>query len=185
MKRETACKVWVKDILNGDYKVTEGWNPNYVVVRGRKVSRVNVMGTVVGKDDSRYQFDDGSASIWLRSFDAMPDLVVGEFYLVVGRPREFMGERFVVPEIIKKIDRDWLLVRQKELALPEEIVVEQVDVAENSAPKVLELVRKLDEGSGVSIEKIVAELGPCESIITKLLEEGEIFELRPGVVKLL
>lgn len=55
---------------------------------------------------------------------------------------------------------------------------------------VYNMIKEKDNGSGVDIEEIVSELSKknfdsAESLIQKLLEHGEIFEIMPGKIKLL
>jgi hypothetical protein len=57
----------------------------------------------------------------------------------------------------------------------------------SAADKVLALIRKLDDGQGAPIEKVVAASGSAstDAVLRNLMAEGEIFELRPGRVKVL
>ena len=123
-KRQVAHKVRVNDILKGEYVKEEGeWVPNYVRVGDKKVSRVNLVAVVVSKDDSEgsnqsLMIDDGSGRISIRSFEGnqFSGAVVGDVVVVVGRPREYGGEKYIVSEILKKVeDTGWVEVRKKEL----------------------------------------------------------------------
>ena len=53
--------------------------------------------------------------------------------------------------------------------------------------EVYSLIKKLDDGYGVSIEDIIknSNNSKAENIITKLLERGDIFEIKPGKLKVL
>jgi len=132
MKRETAFKVRITDILSSSYVVREGWDPNYLDLDGKKVSRVHILGTVVGMESGLYRVDDGTGSILLRSFDENPpSLEVGKVYTIIGRPREYGDDRYLVPEITKEItDKSWVALHLKELgpapAQAEAIVVDDV-----------------------------------------------------------
>lgn len=57
----------------------------------------------------------------------------------------------------------------------------------NPYEKILNLVKSLDTGFGVSFEEIIMNSGinNCEEVIQNLIEEGEIFEVRPGILKVL
>ncbi len=69
-KRQVAFKVRIKDIIDGKYIVEEGWQPNYIITcSGEKISRVNIIGTIVLKSDEEnlnYKsvvLDDGTGKI--------------------------------------------------------------------------------------------------------------------------
>tara|TARA_Y100000310_G_scaffold277998_1_gene296176 strand:- start:406 stop:960 length:555 start_codon:yes stop_codon:yes gene_type:complete len=184
MKRETAFKVRIQDILKNEYVVREGWEPNYLVVGENKVARVNVIGTVTGKEQDLFLLDDGSGTIPLRSFEEPLVLSIGEVYLIIGRPRVYNDQRYLVPEITKKVqDKTWISIRQKELQ--DETSTEVKESSSEDKPNVLDLIEKLDEGEGVSIALLEEKAGKCDTSIKHLLEEGEVFEIKPGILKAL
>ena len=49
--RETAAITSVDDLLQAEYVVQEGWLPNYVQTPTRKLTRVNIIGIVVDKQN--------------------------------------------------------------------------------------------------------------------------------------
>ena len=52
-KRQVAYKVRIKEMIQGSYIRDSGWEPNHVLFgNGQKVSRVNIMGTIVDKSPS-------------------------------------------------------------------------------------------------------------------------------------
>jgi hypothetical protein len=55
----------------------------------------------------------------------------------------------------------------------------------NRMEAVIQLIKKLDDGSGAPIEQLVEANPEAESILTTLMAEGEIFEIKPGRVKVL
>src|SRR3989338_7071107 len=121
-KRQVAYKVRIKDLADGRYVKEEGeWTPNYVLVGETQVSRVNLIATVVSasKDSNSLIIDDGSGKISLRAFNdnkILGNIDIGDIVLVIARPREFSQEKYLVPEIIKKIENHkWLRVRKLEL----------------------------------------------------------------------
>ena len=191
-KREIAFKVRINDILEGEYVVNEGWEPNFIKTEDKKFSRVNVLGVVIDSSDNLIKIDDGTGKIILRSFNELVlDFRVGEVVLVIGRPREYNKERYIMPEIVKKVDaREWINVRKLELKQPVKIkkpkIVEVKEVVVQEPFPILDLIKDLDRGKGVTTESIVENLGKdSEKTIKKLLEEGEIFEISPGVLKIL
>jgi len=212
-KRQIAHKVRIKDIIDGEYIREGGWSPNYIQISGEKqVSRVNLIGTVVQKQNNdnytNLILDDGSGKISLRSFDEnlfMDSVNIGDVVMLIGRPREFGTEKYVVVEILKKIENPvWLKVRKLELdgsysstksktgevkvETEENGVFEDVEeISEGNSDKICNLIKELDSGSGISIEDINERLkiDDIEKIINNLLKEGEIFEVNPGKLKVL
>jgi len=210
-KRSIAYKVMIKDLLKGSYVKEEGWNPNYIVMGdGKQVSRVNVVGVIVDKptgSDLSYQnirIDDGSGNISLRSFEnnkIIEGLNVGDSILIIGRPREFNNERYVVPEIIRVIEnKDWLELRKLELV--EDIgKVEKIDSKKKedlevydvkeedvgNEDDIISLIKKLDKGEGVDFSEMIEQSKNenTERIINNLIKMGELFEIRPGRIKVL
>jgi len=211
IKRQIAEKLWIADLKAGQYIKEEGLRPNYVLLKNdHKVSRVNLVGTVVSNNnDMGYRdvcIDDGSAKISVRAFEQMPAmdaLSIGDTVFVIGRPREYGQEIYVLPEIIKKISNmKWLEVRQLELKknkvveaepdLPEEVAVPEQDAVEEDVVEdkgvgaVKEAIKSLDSGSGAGYEEIIKKAGPdAERIISNLLKNGDAFEVSPGKLKLL
>jgi RPA family protein len=216
MKRDIAVKTRIKFILEGKYVKEEGWKPNYIITSlGENISRVNIMGVVVSDPviDERSQsivVDDGSDRVQLRSFEGGVNLsrfVLGDIVNIIGKPREYMGSKYLIPEIVKLIKNNkWLEVRKKELELKEKVLVDtdklirqsqnkqdmpsiEEDIVEerNRFDVVIQLVKDMDKGDGVFIEDIVGKFKDKEGdkIINTLLEQGDIFEIQPGKVKIL
>ena len=217
-KRQVAAKVSINGLINGTYVKAEGWLPNFVRLEdGKQISRVNIIGTIVFKsneESGNYQnsiIDDGSAKISLRSFeeDQLNKFDIGDAILVIGRPREFNNEMYIIPEILKKIqNQTWMQVRRLELDnnINKNVKIETInnDEKENVSTNdiddkkiedvptldldiIYELIKKLDSGNGVSVEKVIKNSNnkDIENKVNKLLENGDIFELKPGVLKVL
>jgi len=213
-QRQTAHIVSVNNVLSGNYIKESGWEPNYIDL-GIKISRINLIGIIVENiDEGSFRsmiIDDGTGTIFLRVFDKFLENVnVGEIVKVIGRPREFNEDRFIVPEIIKKTNKIWFNIRKLELEkikyiIPEKIIKEKIIISpeinnnstetseieesldENPADSLINLIKSLDSGPGVLFEDIISKskIPECEKFITKLLELGEIFEVRPGRYKVL
>lgn len=212
IKRQVAEKIWIADLKSGQYIKEDGLRPNYVLLRNnQKVSRVNLVGTVVSANkDLGYAdvcIDDGSAKISVRAFEqnnSMDALEIGDPVFIIGRPREYGQEIYVLPEIIKKVyDMKWLEVRQLELKririedlrasegvpegikVPEENAEEEV-VEDRGVGAVKEAIRSTDSGSGAEYEDVIKKIGPdAEKIISGMLRNGDVFEVSPGKLKLL
>jgi RPA family protein len=211
IKRQIAEKRWIADLKAGQYIKEEGLRPNYVLLKNNhKVSRVNLVGTVVSNNnDMGYRdvcIDDGSAKISIRAFEQMPTmdaLDIGDTVFVIGRPREYGQEIYVLPEIIKKVNNmKWLAVRQLELNknkvieaepdLPEDVDVPEEEAAEEEVIEdkgtgaVKDAIKSLDSGSGADYEEVLKKTGPdADKIISNLLKNGDAFEVSPGKLKLL
>ncbi len=211
-KREVAVKLRVSDLINGQYIKEEGMRPNYVLLKdGRKVSRVNILGTVVSVNlDTGYKsiyIDDGTAKLSVRSFEQnimLDARQVGDVVFAIGKPREYGREIYVLPEIIKPVaDMHWVELRALELnkqpvaeqAFEPEIKAsaEKESIAEDfvdddgSAKKILDQIRSLDVGSGADYEAVVSKAGVenAEKTLLNLLKNGEVFEVSPGKLKVL
>lgn len=198
IKRHVACKVGIKDLLEGRYVKEEGeFAPNYVLVKGLKIARANVIGVIVAAEDSTMLvIDDGSARISLRFFgddQKRPAPLIGSLVMIIGRPRQFGEELYIVPEIIKTItNRDWMELRRTELkkSLPApqteiEEISERPKTADNFVGEVIQLIREGDTGDGADIQEIISKVDKGEDTIMRLLKAGEIFEIRPGKLKIL
>lgn len=237
-QRQTAYKVKVSDILNGRYVVQNGWDPNYITVDGNKVSRVNVIGVIVSKQSSEMSkndimvLDDGSGRVSLRSFEEIDfsKIRVGDVVVLIGRPREYGGEIYVMPEVINSLpNKKWVDVRRMELRMmraadgkesikeseepagrkeeklekveTEEILYDDAESEGDSvnagpqgkkedelspAEKVMKYIKDLDDGNGADVDEVIKNHGEdAERLITDLLRRGDVFELKPGRVKVL
>jgi len=208
-QRQTAYKAWISDLLKNEYIVRHGdWEPNYVNINGKQVSRVNIIAAVVDKHDtdlvSSATLDDGTGSITTRCFNEntkiLKNVKIGDLVLVIGRPRENNNQRFIVTEIAKKLDNPlWVRVRKLELEgegnIPKEEILIKEEVAkqtvkeESDDPRkvVIRLIKEIDDGNGASVDDIIKKLESNEEdtkkIIRGLLEQGEIYENRPNRLK--
>jgi RPA family protein len=211
--RQTAYKVPIAAIIKGRYvKDSEGVSPNYIEFGQLKFSRVNLIAIVVSVEGNAgmvnsIAIDDGTEKISLRSFEqGLPqDILVGDIIMVIGRPREFGNEKYIVPEIIKKTNEKWMRIRNLELQklkieIKEEMTEEKKeDVVEEEAvngsgnslvsshEQIRDFIIKNDNGQGVEKDFIIENLktGGCEKIIEDMLKEGIIFENMPGRIKAL
>lgn len=228
-KRNIAVKVTISDIVNSEYKKEDGWTPNFIKTARGEMTRVNIIGIVVSKEENNgvnsLMINDSTGTISLRSFEDNEMLKIpkiGQLVLIIGRPREYNNEKYIMAEIVKKIDdKLWMNVRKKELEIESEIdeILEKNSIINEHNKKVdelkpvikepeknqskkdelivtpqinhyevvLGLIKSMDNGYGVSYEDIIlsSKLKNVEDIIKSLIEEGEIFEIRPGILKVL
>ncbi|MFH2028054.1 MAG: hypothetical protein ABIJ08_02870 [Nanoarchaeota archaeon] len=210
IKRHTAFKIRVKDLLDGKYVKSSGeWEPNYIEIDNKHISRVNLLGVVVSKEEENMVIDDGSGKISIRSFGEVGgtgDINIGDVVLVVGRPREFGNERYIVPEIRKRIeDKRWIYVRRLELnntiepaqepksnnSSEDDMIEETAEINENDikdpVSKIIKMIKHMDSNDGADVQEVIekSNINNSEKIIQNLLEMGEIFEIRPGRIKVL
>jgi|ETNmetMinimDraft_2_1059921.scaffolds.fasta_scaffold09639_2 hypothetical protein len=212
-KRETAHKITLKEIKTLPYIEQEGWNSNYLDQQGKKIVRINVMAIVISTDtDSSYislTLDDASDNMDARFFEMQQKATTiqpGSCVMITGKPRAFGEERYIVGETVQMIDPLWLKCRRAELALtmppPPPVSSTPSPPSTNPSPTppsksptktepkkdidTFEAIKQKDQGQGVSIDAIIEEFGPeKEKEINELLSKGEIFEIKPGVVKVL
>ena len=199
-KRQTAYKVTINDIMDSRYVKTSGMEPNYLDMGSKQISRVNILGVIVEKSDmDNYKaitIDDGSGRISARIFDDkifLSNVEVGDVVNLIGRPREFSSEKYVIIESVKKTDPAWAMVRSLELQKNDydgkKIKVirdkeEKVDLSPKN--KIILAIKELDDGDGVLIESVLSKnVDGAEKIIDTLLKEGGILEVKPGKLKVL
>src|SRR3989344_2270119 len=99
-QRQIAYKVKLSDIALNSLIKQEGWNPNYILLGDKKVSRVNIIGAVISATSSEQDYiiiDDGNANIIIRKFETQDiDLMkydIGNLINVIGKIREFNNEK--------------------------------------------------------------------------------------------
>ena len=196
---DTAHKVLIRDVLIADFVKKEGWEPSYLLINGMNVSKLNVIGIVTLIEGSALFVDDGSGTVSVRNFESIKGISVGDTALCIARPREYDGEKYLFAEIVKKIEPGWLIHRKKELkqTIPKNIeipkpkkkqkkIVQKVEGL-SKTDSIMKIIGDLDEGAGADIDSVIKNSGSeqAESTINKLIELGEIFQCRPGKVKVL
>ncbi len=189
-KQPTALKCDVKTIKSGVPIKENG--KELVLIDGKKIGRINVIGTVMHKFENKERMfvfsniDDGTGVISLRFFKEntkkMEGILVGDMVNVIAGVREFEKNVYLSPISIKKVlnPNSWLL-RKIELSKKEE-------VPETSKNQVLKVLKKFSD-NGTSFDEIVEESGlakkDVENIVSELLEKGVVFEPKPNTLKML
>jgi len=179
-KRQPARKVVIASILSN----------------GILQNRINIVGVIIGKNnEAQASIDDGTGQLFVRaSGNNFSMLSVGEIVSVIGRISEFNNTKYISAEIVKKIkDPLWIKVHNHNSKRNVELKVEQhpnkpaQDEPRNSHERILECIRKLDRGQGVTIDEIIeaTPIKECEEIVNALIRDGEIFEIGPGKIKIL
>jgi len=199
-KRYIAFKFRIGDLLIGK-PIMDGERFSFLELGSKKIMRVNIVGNIVDKYESegekKYSFltlDDGSGQIKLKSFaddvEKFKDVTQGQTVLVIGVLRNFNNETYISPEIIKEQDLKYLLIRkmeiEKEKAKNSEPVAREQIIAIKD--RILEAIKNSENEGGIDTDKIIMDLRETSpeiinQEIKKLLEEGIIFEPRPGRVR--
>lgn len=200
-KRNTAYKFRVGDILIGK-PIFDGEKFAFIELGNKKIVRINLVGNIVDRYDvtgeRQYTFltiDDGSGQIKVKAFgDDVPKLAnlnQGTTVVIIGRLRHFNDETYIAPEIVKDIDPKYLLVRKLELEKNRSETIpapEQKQELVAIKDKILEKIKNSEDDGGIEVDKIIMDLRESSpeiinTEIKKLLEEGIIFEPRPGKVR--
>ncbi len=158
----------ISELLSGTYSEQED-GPGTVSINGTQIERVRIYGIAVSAGE--LVVDDGTGSILVRSFDSTYPVSIGDFILVIGKPRMYKNEFYLLGEIVKKVDAKWLDIHKKNTP------TKQQDV--------LSIVRTLDTGEGADYNAVLSRIGNNEEKIVHLLAMGELFETKPGKLKVL
>ncbi len=215
-QRNIAYKLWISQLHSGQYIHNPEDDLNYLDIDGLNVLRVNIIASItlvsINEGYAYAVIDDASAAIrvkaWQQDTQLISSLNPGDIVLLIGRIKEYNDERYISPEMVRKLDNpNWLLVRKLELlrdfpsiiehvehipvAIKEEIVgsYPSVKPLSNLRSKMLSIIESIDSPEGVSMEQIEHSSGldrkDIEPIIIEMVKEGEIYEHKPGKLKLL
>lgn len=124
--RQVAHRVWLKQIHESEYVKQEGWDPNFIKLGDKQISRINIIATIVGKfvaDDGNYAaltLDDGTDTIRIKAFGPdvkfVENVNVGSVVRFVGKIKQYNDETYLSPEIVKLLeDPNWLILHKLEL----------------------------------------------------------------------
>lgn len=164
-KRLTAIKTEIKPLIEGKYVKGEGFESNYVLTpQGTRVSRVRILGTVMTKfvnDDRTYGFvviDDETETIRAKIFKnvkLIENINQGDLVDAIGKVREYDGELYLMPEIIRKIENpNFIILRRAELLEQGkylEKVKEKIDGLKKRTSD-LDEIKKLAQAEGIEPE---------------------------------
>ena len=199
-KRHVAYKLRIGDITIGK-PIMDGERFSFLELGDKKIMRVNVIGNIVDRyqseGESKYislTLDDGSGQIRLKIFgddvEKFKDIIQGQTILVIGLLRSFNNEIYISPEIIKQIEPKYLVVRKLENEKNKVKNAQPLEQNQITAvkDKILETIKQSENEGGVEIDSIIMNLRDISpeiinQEIKRLLEEGIIFEPRPGKVR--
>jgi len=198
-KRNIAYKHRIGDLLDG--KVVFDLDKfKFLELPGEKhVSRVNIIANIIEKyiqdDEKKFAsitLDDASGQIKIKSFGddihKIEKFEQGDTVLVIGVLRQWNNELYILPEIVKKRSPTYLFIRKLELDAekPKSLAPEELN---SLREKLLDKVKTQEANGGAEVESLILELKSSPQVINqeikKLLEEGIIYEPRPGKVRYL
>lgn len=197
-KRRIAYKMRIGDLQQGKI-ILEGERFKFLEYEGKEIIRINLIANITDKfvqdEEKKYAtltLDDASGQIRLKTFGEdivkFEKLTQGDTILVIGMLRSWNDELYITPEIIKKKDPRFLLVRKLEINLEKPKPTEKSEISELKN-QIIQTVKKNEENGGVDVESMILELKSSPETINieikKLLEEGIVYEPRPGKLRYL
>jgi len=199
-KRNIAYKFRIGEVLMGK-PVMDGERFSFLELGNKKIIRVNIIGNIIEKYESEgekkyifFTLDDGSGQIKLKSFgddvNKFKNLMQGQTVLVIGVLRNFNNETYISPEIVREQNPKYLLIRKLETEKErsnsfQPMAKEQIIAVKD---KILDIIKNAEKDGGVEMDVIIMnlrEISPeiINQEIKRLLEEGIIFEPRPGKIR--
>ena len=197
-KRNVAYKMRVGDILAGKV-ILDGERFKFLESADKQVVRINLIANIVDKyiqdGEKKYgsvTLDDASGQIKLKTFgediDKFSQLNQGDTILVIGLLRTWNNEIYITPEIMKKRDPAYLLVRKLEIEKETPKLPDKEQLL-GLKDKILAMVKEGEADGGANIDHIILNLKESPDLINqeikKLLEDGVIYEPRPGKIRYL
>ena len=197
-KRNIAYKFKIGTILSGK-PIIENERLRFVEIGDKKAVRVNLIANVVDKfiqeGEKKYgsvTLDDATGQIRVKTFgediEKFASLSQGDTVMIIGLLRFWSNEVYLTPEIIKKKDPAFLLVRKLELEADEPKTLDKEKLLELK-DKIVQMIKEAEKDNGIEIDSMILKLKePAEIInkeIKKLLEDGLAYEPRPGKLRYL
>jgi len=198
-KRNVAYKLRIGDILKGVPMMDEG-KFLFLELGDRKVVRVNLLANCVDKfiQEGEKQFgsltvDDASGQLKLKVFgedvSRIAEIMQGDTLQMIGNMREWNGELYMIPEVVKKVDARWLLVRKLEIQNARKDIVSDEKGDASLKNMILDKIKGAEADGGIDREALVMDVEAApegiEVEVKKLLEEGLVYEPRPGRLRYL
>lgn len=205
-KRETAQKQRIADLLRGNqiFETIEGNQRfKFLELGNKQIIRVNIIANIIDKyvSDGERRFasitiDDGSGQMRVRvfgeDFNKFDNLSQGDTIVIIGLLRSFNNELYILPEVIRKMDPKYLLIRKLEIEKSFQPMFTSPKKQEIKVlrDEVINLIKNSEQKEGIDKEEIILNLKSAEpqiisQEIQKLLDEGIIYEPRPGRVRYL
>ena len=197
-KRHIAYKLRISEILAGK-PILNDEKFKFLEYLDKNIVRVNIIANVIEKyiQDAEKKYaslnlDDASGQIKIKAFGddikTLKSFEQGDTIQVIGILRTWKDELYIIPEIIKKRDPKYLLIRklERDMEKPKEL---NKDEQTNLKDQIISVVKREESNGGADIERMILELKSNPKVINdqikKLLEEGAIYEPRPGKIRYL
>lgn len=210
MERMTAVKVNISELVNGEWVQKDGMEPSFVrTPSGVDVSRARILGTVIAKflaEDGNFAsltIDDSSETIRAKTFKTLKPVDrfnIGDLVDLIGKVREYNGEIYIMPEVIRKVEPNTELLRKLEiLAAKKGVAIKEPElkkVAEVEKPVIggeiiktggteetkekemdrdalrKEIIKIIEaEKNGIKYENIVKKVKAPEEIVESVINE--------------
>lgn len=206
-KREIAYKLRIGDLLKSNqvFEENEGLNKRlqFIEIGDKKILRVNIIANVIDKFESEGErkfasitLDDGSGQIRARLFGEeiikLQETSQGDTLIIIGLLRSYNQELYILPELIKKADPKYLLIRKLEIekSFSKPLTLDQKNKIKGLRDEIIDKIKAAELKEGIDKEEIILILKDSRpeiiiQEIQKLLEEGIIYEPRPGRVRYL
>lgn len=196
-KRNVAYKLRIGDIFKGR-PISEEGKFIYLEMGDKRLVRVNIIANCIDKfiQDAEKKYasltvDDASGQIRLKAFgddiEIFKEIMQGDTLQIIGNVREWNADLYIIPEILKKVNPRWLLARKLEIQNSRK----DIPINSNSPVKdlIMQKIKDSEVDGGIEVEtiKIDVEASPdsIDDEVKKLLEEGLIYEPRPGKLRYL
>ena len=198
-KRNIAYKLRIGDILKGVPMMDDG-KFLFLELGDKKVVRVNILANCVDKyiQEGEKQFgsltvDDASGQLKLKVFgedvEMFKEILQGDTLQIIGNMREWNGELYAQPEVVKKVDARWLLVRKLEIQNARKDLPAGDSKDSGLKNSIMDKIKGAETEGGIDVDTIImdTEASPdaINAEVKKLLEEGLIYEPRPGRLRYL
>jgi len=152
-KRNVAYKMRVGEILSGKI-ILDGERFKFLEVPGKQVVRINLVANVIDKyiqdGEKKYAsvtLDDSTGQIKLKAFgddiEKFSQLNQGDTIMVTGLLRTWNNEIYITPELIKKKEPAYLLVRKLEIEKEAPQIPDKAQLFELKDTESIENLKKL------------------------------------------
>jgi RPA family protein len=166
----------------------------------KRVVRLNILANCVDKfiQEGEKQFatltvDDASGQLKLKAFgddiEPLKEIMQGDTLQIVGNMREWNGELYMIPEVVKKVDARWLLVRKLEIQNARKDLPAAENGSNDLKNSLMDKIKAAETDGGIDTDALIMEVEASPDAINaevkKLLEEGLVYEPRPGRLRYL
>lgn len=197
-KRHIAYKLRIGPILSGK-QILDLDRLKALEINSQEVSRINLIANITEKyiqdGEKKYgsiTLDDGTGQIKAKVFgediEKLSSLNEGSTVLIIGLLKQWNNEVYITPEIIKKKTPQFLLLRKLEVEAETPKQIDRTKLLELK-DKILQSIKEAEKTEGIEIDKIIMNLkepaGIINEEIRRLIEEGLIYEPRPGKLRYL